>query len=70
MDVCAVSRKGTAVSEWRGQLEKKGRGKCGIRYCQSIRKEEHELFEIAWEDMLHHEEDIVGRETNDLCTCH
>ena len=35
-----------------------------------LEKKERKSFEVAREDTLHHEEDIVGRETNDLCTCH
>ena len=60
----APSRVGKAVGAWRGELEKKGRTKVGALIADPLRGEERELFEEGWEEVLHREEGVVGRETN------
>jgi len=62
----APSRVAKAFNAWRGELDKKGRAKVGALIGDPLRGEERELFEEGWEDTLHREEDIVGRETNGM----
>jgi coatomer subunit beta' len=60
----APSRVGKAVNAWRGELETKGRARVGALIADPLRGEEHGLFEEGWEQALHREEEVVGRETN------
>ena len=53
-----------AFNAWRGELDRKGRAKVGTLIGNPLRGGERKLFEEGWEDTLHREEDIVGRETN------
>jgi coatomer subunit beta' len=60
----APSRVGKAVERVARGAGKKGRTKVGALIADPLRGEERELFEEGWEDTLHREEDVVGRETN------